>query len=50
MSFLGSFLSNKACPPDNQYLFTPHNEIFHVIAMVGFYVFFKGFKEDIKHL
>jgi hypothetical protein len=33
--------------PDDQYLFTPHNDIFHVIAMIGLYVFFKGFKKDL---
>ena len=33
--------------PNDQYLFTPHNDIFHVIAMIGLYVFFKGFKKDL---
>ena len=33
--------------PDDQYLFTPHNDIFHVIAMIGLYIFFKGFKKDL---
>ena len=33
--------------PDDQYLFTPHNDIFHVIAMIGIYIFFKGFKKDL---
>ena len=36
--------------PNDQYLFTPHNDIFHIIAMIGLSIFFKGFKKDIKHL
>jgi hypothetical protein len=32
--------------PNNQYLFTPHNDIFHIIAMIGLYVFFIGFRKE----
>ncbi|TFG08901.1 MAG: hypothetical protein EU539_01145 [Promethearchaeota archaeon] len=31
--------------PNNEYLFTPHNDIFHVIAMIGMYVFYRGFRK-----
>ncbi|MBD3341965.1 MAG: hypothetical protein GF353_22890 [Candidatus Lokiarchaeota archaeon] len=33
--------------PNNQYLFTPHNDIFHIIAMVGLLIFFVGFRREL---
>jgi hypothetical protein len=32
--------------PNNEYLFSPHNDIFHVIAAIGLIVFFKGIKKE----
>ena len=34
--------------PNNEYLFKPHNDIFHVIAMIALFVFFIGFKKELK--
>mgnify|MGYP006279428495 CR=1 FL=1 len=34
--------------PNNEFLFTPHNDIFHIIALIGLIVFFQGFKADLK--
>ena len=31
--------------PSNEFRFEPHNDIFHIIAMVGMYYFFLGFKK-----
>ena len=33
--------------PNNEYLFKPHNDIFHVIAMIALFVFFIGFKKEL---
>jgi len=32
--------------PNNEYLFKPHNDIFHSIAMIGMCVFFIGFRKE----
>lgn len=34
--------------PNNVYLFRPHNDIFHVIAMVALFVLFTGFRKEFK--
>lgn len=34
--------------PNEEYLFQPHNDIFHLIAMVGLTVFFIGILKEIK--
>jgi len=31
---------------NNEYLFSPHNDIFHIIAAIGLIVFFKGIKKE----
>ena len=33
--------------PSNEFLFTPHNDIFHIVAMIGLTYFFIGFRKDI---
>lgn len=33
--------------PNNEYLFKPHNDIFHTIAMIGMCVFFWGFRKEL---
>jgi hypothetical protein len=32
--------------PSNEFLFQPHNDIFHIVAMVGLCFFFIGFRKD----
>lgn len=33
--------------PNKLYLFKPHNDIFHVIAIIALFVFFMGFKKEL---
>lgn len=33
---------------NNEFLFQPHNDIFHIIAMVGLFIFFLGFWKQAK--
>lgn len=45
---IGGFIGYRAMiGPNNEYLFQPHNDIFHIIAMVGLSIFFIGFRKEI---